>query len=184
MEKARALCISLFNAICYATNLPILAFGIYFFLLLLIGCKATCDSKPEVIKLNDIELSDLKSQPIDQSQLKGKIVFVNFWATWCRPCIEEMPTILKLQEMLKGENIEFFFASDEELERIEAFAAKRGMNANFVRVDNPESLGIQALPTTYVFDAKGDLVFSEVGFRNWTDETSIEIVKKLISDND
>ena len=66
-------------------NLPIVAFGIYFFLLLLFGCQAPRDNKPEVIKLNDIELSDLKSQPIDQSQLKGKIVFVNFWATWCLP---------------------------------------------------------------------------------------------------
>jgi thiol-disulfide isomerase/thioredoxin len=166
------------------TNLPIRAIGIYLLLLLLIGCNANRDNKPEAIKLNDIDLTDLKSQPIDQHQLQGKVVFINFWATWCRPCIEEMPTIIKLQDKLKEENIEFFFASDEELERIETFATKRGMNANFVRVDNPEALGIQALPTTYIFDAKGELVFSEVGFRNWTDETSVEIVKKLISNND
>ena len=56
------------------------------------------------------------------------------------------------------------------------------MNLNFVRIENPEALGIEALPTTFIFNRKGELVFSEVGFRKWDDPATMEMVSKIINE--
>jgi hypothetical protein len=93
-----------------------------------------------------------------------------------------MPSIAALQTQLTGKNIEFFFASDEEVDKIQKFMESRKMTLNFVRVENPESLGIQALPTTFIFDGEGNLIFSEIGFRKWDDPATIEMVTKLINE--
>jgi hypothetical protein len=93
-----------------------------------------------------------------------------------------MPSIASLQNHLNGENIEFFFASDEEVEKILKFKESRSMNLNFVRVENPEALGIEALPTTFIFNGKGELVFSEIGYRKWDEPATIEMITKLIKE--
>jgi thiol-disulfide isomerase/thioredoxin len=145
------------------------------------GCSSPRQEEQSAVAAADITLTDLEGNAISLTDLEGKTVFVNFWATWCRPCIQEMPSIASLQNMLADKNIEFFFASDEEVEKILKFRESRSMNLNFVRVENPEALGIEALPTTFIFDTTGKLVFSEVGFRKWDDPATIEMVTKLIN---
>ncbi len=153
-------------------------------LLIAMGCTPTKEKVGGVISISDIELTDLNGEKINLTDQKGKTLFINFWATWCRPCLEEMPSIVALQELLKNENIEFYFASDEDVEKIQRFIKTRQMNSNFVRVENPESLGIEALPTTFIFDGNGELVFSEVGYRKWDNPGAIEIVRNLINNHD
>ena len=70
-------------------------------------------------EIEKIALKDLNEQAVDLEKYKGKTLFLNFWATWCKPCLEEMPSIKKAQEILKNENIVFLFASDETMEQIE-----------------------------------------------------------------
>lgn len=155
---------------------------------LLFGITA-CDEqnreKPETTKeikigLNQIELSDLSGKLVSMEQFKGKTVFINFWATWCKPCIKEMPSIQNAMEILKGENIEFLFASDELIEQIENFKSSNEYDFNYVRLENPGSLNIMALPTTYIFDPGGKLVFSEMGVRQWDDKSNIELIMNII----
>ncbi len=161
----------------YAFRLALL-----FVLLITLACSSSKEKPESAITLTNIELTSLSGEKINLSDYEGKTVFVNFWATWCRPCIKEMPSIASLQRNLAGKNIEFFFASDEEVEKILKFKESRAMNLNFVRVENPEALGIEALPTTFIFDGNGGLVFSEVGFRKWDDPATIDMVTKLINE--
>lgn len=148
----------------------------------LTGCSSKKKEEQSAIVASDVKLTDLQGKEIDLANLAGKTVFVNFWATWCRPCIQEMPSIASLQNNLAGKNIEFLFASDEEVEKILKFKESRSMDLNFVRVENPEALGIEALPTTFIFNGKGELVFSEVGFRKWDDPSTMEMVLKIINE--
>jgi thiol-disulfide isomerase/thioredoxin len=130
--------------------------------------------------IDKIKLSDMSGQSIDLKQFKGKVVFINVWATWCKPCIEEMPTIKQAQTLLAGKDIEFLFASNEDKERIESFAERRKLDLRFVMLENLEELQIQALPLTYVINREGELVFSEPGYRKWDDSSNIELLNKII----
>ena len=152
------------------------------FLIMLVGCSSKKTGEQSSIVASQIKLTDLEGKEVDLTEFEGKTIFVNFWATWCRPCIQEMPSIAALQTQLAGKNIEFFFASDEEVDKIQKFMESRKMKLNFVRVENPESLGMQALPTTLIFDGEGNMVHSEVGFRKWDEPATVEMVTKLINE--
>jgi len=157
-------------------------FLFFIFLISLAGCSSEKTGEQSAIVASQIKLTDLEGNEVDLTEFEGKTIFVNFWATWCRPCIQEMPSIAALQAQLAGKNIEFFFASDEEVDKIQKFMESRKMKLNFVRVENPESLGIQALPTTFIFNDEGNMVFSEVGFRKWDGPATVEMVTKLINE--
>jgi thiol-disulfide isomerase/thioredoxin len=151
--------------------------------LLFLGCgKANkTESRGSEDLISKILLVDLEGNSVNLSSYKGKAVFINFWATWCKPCIMEMPTLVRAQEKFKNENIIFFFASDEEPEQIMKFQDKHSYNFNYVRVKNLEELNIQALPTTYIFNPAGKLEFSEAGYRTWDATDNIEMISKIIN---
>src|SRR5687767_4066512 len=121
-------------------------------------------------------LTDLNDQPIELEKYKGKTVFINFWATWCKPCREEMPSIKEAMNKLKDQKVEFFFASDESREQIEEFKKAHDYNFNYVRVENLANLGIMGLPTTFILNRGGELVFSEMGYRKWDDKANIDLI--------
>ena len=131
-------------------------------------------------EINKIILKDLNGQAINLDKYKGKTLFINFWATWCKPCLEEMPSIQKAQEILKNEEIVFLFASDETTEQIEKFKNKHDYNFNYARTENLTELNIMALPTTFIFNPNGKLVFNEMGYRQWDDQTNIDLILNII----
>lgn len=141
--------------------------------------KRTPEEPDDVIKLESIKLMDLSGEEIDISEFRNKTVFVNFWATWCKPCIQEMPTIEAAQDELKDKDVIFLLASNESLEHIKRFKEQRKFQFRYVRVQNLEELDIQALPTTYIFSPEGKLVFSEAGFRKWDTAENIKLITKV-----
>lgn len=155
----------------------------------IVGCRNATKEKKDIIlpsvstgaDIDKIQLTDLENQGIDIKQYKGKTVFVNFWATWCKPCIGEMPSIQKLQTRLKDENIIFLLASNEDVSEIEGFKNANDYTFNYTRVENLESLNIQTIPTSFIYNSNGSLVFSETGFRNWGDSNSIQMILKIIN---
>ncbi len=151
-------------------------------LVVLAGCSSQKSEEQSAILASQIKLTDLEGKKVDLTELAGKTIFVNFWATWCKPCIQEMPSIIALREQLAGQNIEFYFASDEEADKVKKFMKSRRMSSGFVQVKNLESLGIQALPTTFIFDGDGNLVFSEAGLRKWDEPSTVEMVTELINE--
>lgn len=126
-----------------------------------------------------LRLIDLNDRAIDLEKFKGKTIFINFWATWCKPCLEEMPSIAKAMEVLKNEDIVFLFASEETPQEIEQFKNINNYPFQYVRVENPAELNIMALPTTFIFDSEGSLVFSEMGYRKWDEKKNIDIILNI-----
>ncbi|MEJ7779250.1 MAG: TlpA disulfide reductase family protein [Daejeonella sp.] len=154
----------------------------------LAACNTGDKSKPlpyeKKTELRKISLTDLNQQPIDLEKYKGKTVFINFWATWCKPCIQEMPSIANAQNILRDEEIVFLLASNESIEEIDEFRIKHDYKFNYTRIENSEELDIQALPTTFIFSPEGTLAFSEPGDRKWDDAANINMILEIIKRND
>ena len=157
-------------------------------LIVLLFIASSCsDSKKQESKsissfqaeIEKVKLTSLKGMPIDMKQYNGKAVFINFWATWCKPCIEEMPTIKKAMALFNDEKIEFIFASDESTEEIQAFETEHRYGFNYTKAGNMEDLNIIGLPTTFIFDKDGKQVFSEMGYRKWDDKANIDLLLKI-----
>ncbi len=156
-------------------------------LFLIFGCKERDKDKNIITSVKPFELvklADLENKAISMHQFKGKTIFLNFWATWCKPCIAEMPSIQEAQDILQDQDVVFLLASGESAEEINSFRNANSYKFNFMRVENSEDLNIQALPTTFIFDTKGDLVFSETGTRKWDDSSNISLIIKIATKND
>lgn len=152
----------------------------FLFLLLFSTCapKTRDEGVEDAIVLESIKLSELSGQEIDMAKFQNKTVFINFWATWCKPCIQEMPTIERAQAQLIDKDIVFLMASNESVERIVEFRNISKFQFHFVQVKNLEALNIQALPTTFIFNQQGELVFAEAGFRMWDTPENIRLITK------
>ncbi len=153
----------------------------FLFLLLVVAGCTPAPKESTALKLDDIQLTDLSGNAVDVSQFKDKTVLVNFWATWCKPCLQEMPSLAATQSKLKDQPIVFLFASNETTEQIKRFKDKQKFDFNYLHLGNLEALNIQALPTTFIFNGAGELKFSESGFRNWTSPASIELITDILT---
>jgi thiol-disulfide isomerase/thioredoxin len=129
-----------------------------------------------------VKLKELNGTPVDLSEYNGKTVFINFWATWCKPCIQEMPTIAEVQK-LKGDVV-FLLASNEDPSQIEKFMKRHDYDFHYVHLENMEALKIPALPTTFIFNPEGKLKFAEAGLRMWDDPANIELINSITNDDE
>jgi thiol-disulfide isomerase/thioredoxin len=110
---------------------------------------------------------DLDGKPVSLAALRGKVVIVNFWATWCPPCREEIPDLIALQSKYKDQVQVIGVAQDSgSVEDVRTFAAKHGMNYPTV-LSTPEIEklfpGIYALPTSFILDREGHLAQKHIG---------------------
>ena len=136
---------------------------------------------PQDIVLNDLELVDFENKPIDKANFKNKNVLINFWATWCKPCIEEIPTFVQLNKSLDKNNWTLLLVSDEKNRRQEAFFKKRNYDVTFIKSNTKfQDLGIMSIPRTYIWDKSGNLVYKEIGkIEGKTEEKLMERIEGL-----
>ena len=167
-----------------------LSFGCFILLLaVLSGCQnnsikddsseSNDDTMPEKL-VDRILLTDLEGNEILLERFKGKTIFLNFWATWCRPCLAEMPDIENASKILEQENYVFLAASDEDLSKINEFVTKYDYSFQFVHLERSVfDLDIMALPTTMIIDKNGEIIYNEVGARDWASESELDNLRKL-----
>jgi thiol-disulfide isomerase/thioredoxin len=114
--------------------------------------------------------SDLQGQSRALGQFQGKVVVLNFWATWCAPCREEMPGFVKLQERWKDRNVQFVGIANDEREKVRRFGDELRINYP-LWTGGPEVMDLSrrlgnrlgVLPHTVILDADGRVVDSRVG---------------------
>ncbi|MBD1366060.1 TlpA family protein disulfide reductase [Mucilaginibacter sp. ZT4R22] len=140
---------------------------------------------PAVPVVVDIAFQNAAGQTIRLSQLKGKVVFLNFWATWCPPCRAEMPSINALHQKLKDDsNLVFIMVdADSQLANAAQFMAKYAYDLPLYQVisDVPQSVYSGSLPTTVIFNKAGELVFKHDGMANYDSGEVEEFLMKLAS---
>lgn len=128
------------------------------------------------------KLHTMNSEEINFSQSKGEVIIVNFWATWCPPCIAEMPSFQKLYDTF-GTRVDFYFVTSEKPKTIEAFLVKNQYNLPVFLQNTtaPDMLGAQVLPTTYLISKSGKIVVHEEGVANWNAESIKVLLESLLS---
>jgi thiol-disulfide isomerase/thioredoxin len=132
----------------------------------------------------EVQLTDLKGKPVSFPDFKGKILFVNFWATWCPPCREEMPSMEKLHARLKQKDF-VMVAVDlmETASKVETFFQEFKLTFMAVLDSNGEVgslFGIRSIPTTLILDKNGMIIGIAVGPRDWAGKKSIALFEYLI----
>jgi thiol-disulfide isomerase/thioredoxin len=110
---------------------------------------------------------DLDGTPVSLASLRGKVVLINFWATWCPPCRQEIPDLIALQNKYK-DRLQIIGVSQDSgsLQEVRAFAARHGMNyPTIMSTPEIEKLfpGIYALPTSFLLDREGHLAQKHIG---------------------
>lgn len=129
----------------------------------------------------DFNLIDREGKIVSLNKYKGKVIFINMWATWCPPCIAEMPSIDKLHEEM-GDEVAFIMLSlDEDFEKAKAFDKRKGYDLPiFAPASNlPAMYESSAIPTTYVIDAAGNLAWTHKGMADYSDPQFKEFLKSL-----
>jgi len=139
--------------------------------------------KEASVNLSGIKFSDAKGNEIDLGDLKGKVIFLNFWATWCPPCRAEMPSVNKLHSQFKNDkNIVFIFAdADGDLNKSAKYMLDRKFELPVYKVESnvPEQIFSGSLPTTIIFDKQGRISFRHEGIANYADKKFVEFLNKL-----
>ena len=153
------------------------------------ACNDLGKKRPAVITLNeesekeaisDKGYVDLEGNKVELSDFRGKRILLNFWATWCRPCIEEMPSLLKSQEILEKENYVFLLATDQSIKVINSFKERKGYEFNYIRYTGTfANLGINALPKTFIYNEDGNKVDEISGAIEWDSPEVIERLKSV-----
>lgn len=131
--------------------------------------KSTSTASASTPASFDLSLMDEDGNTLSLEDFRGKVIFLNMWATWCPPCIAEMPNINKLYNEMGHEVAFVMVALDEDFETAKAFNERKGYNLPIyaLRSNRPAMYQSSTVPTTYVINAKGQLVLTHKGMSNY-----------------
>lgn len=144
--------------------------------------------RPVIFPAPDFTLLTLSGDTVRLSGLRGKVVLLNFWATWCVPCRTEMPTIEDLYQRHKDQGLEVVGVNLDLLSTagVEAFVKEVGVTFRIVldpSWSTARAYRVVGLPTTYLIDRAGNVVVREIGERNWADGVSQIAVAGLLHEH-
>lgn len=116
-------------------------------------------------------ITALDGEVVSLNKSKDKVVVVNLWATWCPPCIAELPNFQNLYNEF-GEEVDFYFVTAEESGIIERFIQKKEYDLPIYLETTrpPAELQVNTIPTTFVIDKKGRIVMQKTGVARWDSE--------------
>ena len=133
----------------------------------------------------DFNLLDLNGNTIVLSGPKGKIVFLNFWATWCSPCREEMPSMQKLYARFKDKDFAMVAVSlNEPASAVKKFFKDYNLTFTALLDSDGELMspyGIRGIPNTFIIDRDGTIIGKAFGPRKWDDQKAIALFENLIN---
>lgn len=128
----------------------------------------------------ELELKTPEGQIVHLSDYKGKVLFLNFWETWCGPCREEMPSIERAREQLDSMKYVFVAIGEEDPAKIAAFRDQNNYKFTFlISTQKFSEIGINTYPTSYIVDKEGNIVLSKIGGADWSSPEMIDRLKEL-----
>ncbi len=131
----------------------------------------------------DFNLPDMDGEMFSLSSYKGKTVIINFWATWCPPCREELPSMNRAWQKIKDENISMIAINvGEDEDTIFSFMGDYPIDFQVLLDQSGEVINkwpIKGLPTTFVLDPKGQLYYRAIGGREWDSESLLNLVRAV-----
>ena len=129
---------------------------------------------------------DLQGSPFDLEGRKGRVVVLNFWATWCEPCRDELPSLERLQKARAGKPFDVVTVNfGEQPERIRTFLEREFVELPVVLDRDKEAAGrwkVGGLPMTFIVDARGRVRYQVFGERKWDDVQALAVVDRLLAE--
>jgi thiol-disulfide isomerase/thioredoxin len=128
-------------------------------------------------------LEDIQGKPVKLEDYKGRVIVLNIWATWCVPCVTEMPSLARLAEnpRIKSKNVAILcISNDEDSRALREFLKEKPWPMTMLRSSTfPPGFLTDSIPTTFVIDPAGQIVSVQVGAALWDDPSVIEFLEKL-----
>lgn len=139
----------------------------------------------EVSYLNDNDykwhVEDLDGNLLELSSLKGKVIFINFWATWCPPCIAEMPSIQRLYDEYK-EDMAFIIVSQETKETLHEFIQKKGFSFPVYVLSSrqPAIFSSRSIPASFLISPEGQVMMKKQGAARWDGNNVKQLIEEML----
>lgn len=129
----------------------------------------------------DWPLLTLNGERTSLAAFRGKVLVINHWATWCLPCLEELPSLAALRAAVPDSSIAFLLVSPQDRRRVSEFVRRRGIALPvFLEADlTPRAFGLEAVPTTWVVDRTGEIVLKRRGAMRWDTPELITLLRTL-----
>jgi len=134
------------------------------------------------IDVNQLVITDLEGERLDWSDLEGKAVFLNFWASWCGPCMAEMPSIIDSANHFKNEDIVYIIANTQSIADAKAVQQKekyKDIPFYYMNTRNAP-IEINSIPATYLIDYTGKVKNVHVGLNHWNSPIAKKQIKNLL----
>ena len=132
----------------------------------------------------DFTLPDMNGRQVSLKDYRGKVVFLNFWETWCKPCEDELPSMQQLHQTLKGQPFEILAVSiDSDTEPVKKFISAYGLTFTVLHDRNgkiKDQYKTTGVPETFIIDQNGVVAEKVMGPRNWALTSSITSVVELL----
>lgn len=139
--------------------------------------------KQDTLTAYNWPLQSLDGQPVDFSSSSGKVIVLNSWATWCPPCLAEMPSLQSLYNDY-GKKVDFYFVSTEEASVLQQFLTRKKYSfpVYIETTAAPAVLQSSALPTTFVISKTGKIVMKETGAADWNSNKVRKLLDELLAE--
>ncbi len=136
------------------------------------------------IKAPEFTLKNVSDDNISLSDYRGKVVFINFWANWCAPCKEEMPTIENLKQLTKDLDVVIITINVAESKEIVENYLNENKYTFISLLDTDKKVStdyaVRSIPSTFILNKKGMVVGTKLGAHDWDGENVIKILKELL----
>ena len=137
---------------------------------------------PPQVDIPALALTDLHGQKVSLKTYEGHPLFLSFFATWCGPCIREMPELAGLKEALADKELAVICISDEPVEKLKQLEVANESKLTFLHSETSlHDIGVYTYPTNYIYDAKGRKVYNKVNPDKWTEPALIAQIRKSLN---
>ncbi|MCB0515822.1 MAG: TlpA disulfide reductase family protein [Chitinophagales bacterium] len=149
-----------------------------FLLLLLVVFAASCNTQK--VDIGSLQVQNLSGETVELNEVGGKVMLLNFWATWCGPCVAEKPKLAVLQKILAPKGYEFVMVSDENIDKIRTYAQRHSYGFRYLKsMKSIKLYGVFSIPQTYIVK-NGKVVATFNGGQDWTDPTMIQLLEDFL----